>query len=270
VSEVPGERIAEGVTAEVLAWGDGLVLKLYRDGYAAGEAEQEAERVRAAVAAGVATPNALEIVTVEGRPGVVFERVNGQTMLERVLAEPERGIEMAHLLAEEHAALHARYGTALPSLKERLAHKISEADGLSNDLRARALQLLSKLPDGDALCHGDFHPSNLLLTERGPVIVDWVDAVRGHPIADVARTWVLICLSALPPDLSEAEREGIESLRHVFWEAYRDRYRALHPFTDAELAAWIGPVAAGRLSEGRDADEQIALIEAVERNLALE
>jgi uncharacterized protein (TIGR02172 family) len=268
--EAQGERIAEGATAEILAWGDGLVLKLYRDGYPQDEAEREAERVRAAVAAGVATPNALETIRVEGRAGVVFERVDGQTMLERLMAHPEQAAEMARLLAEEHVALHARQGAALPSLKEHLAHKISGADRLTGDLKARARHVLAKLPDGDALCHGDFHPANILLTERGPVVVDWVEAVSGHPLADVARTRVLICLISLPPTLSEVEREQIEGLRRWFWETYQDRYRALRPFSDADLAAWIGPVAAGRLSEGGiGGDEAIALIEAVESNLAL-
>jgi uncharacterized protein (TIGR02172 family) len=269
MTQVPGERIAEGATAEIRAWGDGLVLKLYRDGYSQDEAEREAERVRAAVAMGVATPNALEVVTIEGRPGVVFERVDGATMLDRVVANPEQAAEMARLLAEEHVALHARHGPALPSLKERLARHIREAEGLSDDQRAQALQVLTKLPDGDALCHGDFHPSNLLLTDAGPMIVDWVDAVRGHPIADVARTWVLICLTTLPPYLSTTVREHLKRLRHGFWEVYRDHYRQLHPFSDAEFAAWVGPVAAGRLAEGRDASEQRALIEAIERNLPL-
>jgi thiamine kinase len=263
----PGERIAEGRTAEILAWGDGLVLKLYRDGYAADEVEQEVERVRSVVAAGVATPDAFEVVTIEGRPGVVFARVVGATMLKRLLAAPEDAAPWARLLAEEQASLHVRHTAALPALKERLARKIREADGLSNDLRKRARQMLGKLPDGDALCHGDFHPSNILLTERGPVIVDWVDAARGHPLADVVRTCVLLRFAALPPDLDPAAKEGLSRLRHAFCDTYLERYRELRPFSDAELSAWMAPVAAGRLSERLDSEEERrALIATVERN----
>jgi uncharacterized protein (TIGR02172 family) len=270
VTSSPGERIAEGQTAEILAWGDGVVLKLYRDGYPPEEAEREAECVRAVVAEGVATPNAIEVVTVEGRPGVVFERVDGPTMLEQVMAEPEGAAGWARLLAEEQASLHARHTAAPPSLKERLARKIAEADGLSDILRARARQTLGKLPDGDALCHGDFHPSNILLTERGPVVVDWVDVTRGHPLADVARTCVLLRFAALPPELDPAAREHIDRVRHAFCDAYLERYRALRPFSRAELAAWMAPVAAGRLSERiYSAEERHALISEVERNPVL-
>ena len=47
-------------------------------------------------------------------------------------------------------------------------------------------------PDGDRLCHGDFHPMNILGDVSQPVIIDWPDARRGDPAADVCRSYLLM------------------------------------------------------------------------------
>ncbi len=54
--------------------------------------------------------------------------------------------------------------------------------------------MISHLPVSPrtVLCHGDLHPSNVILTDDGPMIVDWFDACRGEPVAEVARTSLLL------------------------------------------------------------------------------
>ena len=47
------------------------------------------------------------------------------------------------------------------------------------------------MPDESRLLHNDFHPDNIMLTPNGPVIIDWIDATCGHPLADVARTLIM-------------------------------------------------------------------------------
>ena len=51
------------------------------------------------------------------------------------------------------------------------------------------------------LCHGDLHPSNVILTVDGPMVVDWFDTGRGDPIADIARSTLLMA-----PDADAAPR----------------------------------------------------------------
>ena len=57
---------------------------------------------------------------------------------------------------------------------------------------AQAHALLEGLPTGSALCHGDMHPANLLRSVRGSIIVDWFDAAVGYPLADLARSTLLM------------------------------------------------------------------------------
>jgi len=258
-------RIAEGATAEVFAWGEGYVLKLYRDGAPPHEAEQEARRARAASASGLRTPAVIEVLTVEGRQGVIYERVEGVTVLQMLLERPEQGAALAGELADLQVKMHGCSVSGLPSQRARLQQKIEEVNDLPAERKDKILRALDRLPDGDALCHGDFHPSNILLTQEGPVIIDWVDATQGHPLADVARTYMMLQTGRLPDVMPEDQRHQIELLRQQFYTAYLDRYRQLHPFSHSELDAWLPPIAAGRLSEQLTPSEREMVIRMASR-----
>jgi aminoglycoside phosphotransferase (APT) family kinase protein len=45
--------------------------------------------------------------------------------------------------------------------------------------------------------HLDLHPGNVILTASGPMVIDWPNAARGDPLADVAYTWVILTTSRL-------------------------------------------------------------------------
>ena len=38
----------------------------------------------------------------------------------------------------------------------------------------------------------------LILSKRGPVVIDWTNAARGNPLVDVAATWVLLASANVP------------------------------------------------------------------------
>ncbi len=74
--------IAEGRTAEIYSWGDGHILKLYRDWWPSHWVEYEARIGRAVHAAGIPSPGAQEIIEVNGRRGLIYERFDGVSMLQ--------------------------------------------------------------------------------------------------------------------------------------------------------------------------------------------
>ena len=103
---------------------------------------------------------------------------------------------------------------------------------------------------------------NVLMSQSGPVIIDWPDATRGHPLADVARSQLLMKVGGLPP--GTARRWLIQSLRASFRAHYLRRYFQLRPASREQLAAWQLPVAAGRLSEDipEEREQMLALVKA--------
>jgi aminoglycoside phosphotransferase (APT) family kinase protein len=97
-------------------------------------------------------------------------------MLQAIIQHSWKFTHYAHMLAELQAEMHQRQVAGLPSQKERLVGKITDAAVLPEAVRQAALAKLDSLPEDDKLCHGDFHPGNILLTVHGPVIIDWIDA----------------------------------------------------------------------------------------------
>lgn len=246
---------AFGRTAEVHSWKENRILKLFHEPFAEGHVQYEARVARAVQATGLPVPAVGEIVEVNGRMGIEYELVAGRTLMAEMAARPWRIATLSRLLAALHARLHEVGGIeGIPLQRERLERKIEEASGLSRGLRRRALQHLQRMPQCDRLCHGDFHPGNVILSDKGPVIIDWIDVTLGNPLADVARTSVLAEGElASGPSLSWLVRVGLrlahrEYVRHYFQERPgKEAYRRWRPIVSAarmnegieELEAWL-------------------------------
>jgi len=239
----PGPKLADGRTAEVFAWGEKQVLKLYRDGWPRREAEFEHSQALASQQTGYRVPLVGEIIEIEGRVGILYERVDGSTMLEQIIKKPYRFPHFSRLMTDLHLEMHQRDAEHLEPVRERLAGKIQAVQAFDEDTQTTLLRHLFSLPEESKLLHGDFHLDNILLTASGPVIIDWIDATLGHPLADVART-VVICTYGVPPE----ERFGRFIFRTMV-KIYLRRYFQHSPPSRADLDSWLLPVAAGRLSE---------------------
>jgi aminoglycoside phosphotransferase (APT) family kinase protein len=242
-----GLLIGQGRTAEVFAWGEGRALKLYHAGRPVSAAEAEYRNAQAVYKSGAAAPAVDGVIQVDGRYGVIYERVDGPSLLSRTTMQPWTIFASARLMAELHARMHTHHVPSLPEQRARLRQRIQAADPLSSPLKQTALQALAQLPDDTALCHGDFHPDNIVLSTRWPVILDWVDATSGQPLADVARTALLMQQATLPP--GTPRRWLLEAARTLWYQLYLRRYCRLRAVSPAQVQAWLLPVAAARLSE---------------------
>lgn len=157
----PAPELARGRTSVVYDLGDGTVLRRCLDPRA--DVRAEAIVMEHARAHGVPTPAVLDVAG----PDLVMERVPGPTMLNDLMADPSRAGDHGRLLADLHRTLDA-----VPPL----------GHGLSA---------------GERLLHLDLHPGNVLLSDAGPVLVDWTNAGHGPRPLDVATTWVVLaCLGA--------------------------------------------------------------------------
>ncbi len=258
--------IARGRTSEIFAARPGRVLKLYRAGWPDGAAEREYEIAQKLNKAGVAAPRAFSLEEVGGRVGVVYERVDGHSMMRALLSKPWTFARHARLLAELHFRVNLVCVEGLPSQRERLDGYIRAADALPLELKEQALRLLKSLPDDGALCHGDLHPDNVILPASGPVVIDWADASVGNPLGDVARTVVLMKIGALAePDV--VKRTIFRALGGLFLRSYLGRYMRLSGADRRDLQRWVVVSAAARL-ETEIPEERQPLLQFVARGLA--
>jgi uncharacterized protein (TIGR02172 family) len=248
-----GSPIALGFTAEIFAWQDEQVLKLFNSGITRNTVEYEANIARIVHAAGLPVPAVGEIIESEERFGLEYERVDGITMVQAFTQKPWKFPFYARLLAELQVDMHTRRVPELLSLGERLVRKINRAEHLPENVRQAALKKLEQLPEDDKLCHGDFHPGNILLTQHGPVIIDWMDASRGRAVLDVARSSLLFGGGPIPPNTPGGWLLRI--LQRQFYLIYKRRYFQLNPTDSQQLSKWIPVVAAARLDENITIDE---------------
>jgi aminoglycoside phosphotransferase (APT) family kinase protein len=200
------------------------------------------------VEAGVPAPAVGQIIEVEDRRGLEYERVDGPSMEAYLEQHPGQGESMARHLARLHASMHRPLAAPLPSQRDKVVRAIGSVPSnlLPAHLKNKALQTLDTLPDGQMLCHGDFHPGNVLLGSGGPRIIDWENACLGSPAADVGRTCLLLSAAHIyyPPDTP------IGQALDAFSELYLQEYIALTGIERAEIDSWRVPLAAARLAEG--------------------
>lgn len=259
-----GDKLAAGRTAEIYAWGETQVLKLFEAWVWAGDAETERRKTAAARALGLPVPVVGDVVQLGERTGLVFERVEGQSMMARLEQDPVYFEEAARQLAHLHLALHECLAPDdLPAQHDVLTRRIREAPLLAATEREAALQALARQPSGGRLCHGDFHPGNLMLTAAGPVIIDWIDATRGCPAADLARSSLLFLGHLATAQVSEELRQAI----HHFHQTYLDAYLEAAPARRDEYRRWFPLMAAARLCEGITEQEDW-LLQQVHKGLA--
>lgn len=262
-----GDLIGIGRIAEVYAWGDDQVLKLFRPEYPLRWAEHEAEMGRAVYAAGVRAPAVGEVIEVDGRGGIVYERVDGPTLLHAVGDKPWTLLRAARQLAALHAQMHGCTAGSLPAQRDNMRGSIQNSQQLSDDVKARLLAHLDTLPDGDAICHGDFHPDNVILTARGPVTIDWITASRGDPLADVARTTILFLSGGLPASADGPQNltaRLLLRLRRMYYWIYIRHYCRLRSVSREAIEPWLPIQAAIRLNEQVLDDERERLLAWVE------
>jgi Ser/Thr protein kinase RdoA (MazF antagonist) len=226
-----GRLLGSGKEAEVYEYGE-LALKLYKTAASKNSAFREAAILAIVESSALPAPKVREAGQYGGRWGFVMTRAYGLSFADAITADPARTHDYLGEMVRLHRQVHDQPGTTLPGLKARLSSNIRQATRLGATYQERLLGGLDVMPDGERLCHGDFHPWNIIGSPSQAVIVDWLDACRGSPAADVCRTYVLICRAA--PEIAAA---------------YVEAYARASDCRTGDIFAWLPFVAAARLAE---------------------
>lgn len=190
-----GSKIASTRSADIHAISKHEVVKIHHRNVPLEDIERCARISFAVHQAGLPVPrsHARPVKVHDGRFGIIFERVQGSMLAEQMLKDPVRLPRYTRILAAQHKIVHGVSDVAdLPLQSDVLAEKIGKLDSLDGNERDKVLRLLASLPGGNALCHGDFHCENVMSNAQGYTFIDWGDATLGNPLADVARTWLIM------------------------------------------------------------------------------
>jgi len=233
-----GPPIAAGARSTVHGWGNDAVAKVPVDGTPDAWIRFEAGYCAAVYLAGAPVPEFLGFEEHEGRTVSIYRRARGSVMSDAVVAEPSQAAAHGRRLAAIQVELTSLIPpVTLPAQIDRLRSKIRIA-ARHVDPTVMSAAAVVQPSTRVVLCHGDLHPSNVILTTDGPVVVDWFDASRGDPVADIARTLLLL----------GGPTEVVATLR----AAYRDAAMASFDVDTDVLARWQAATAVARIAEGFD------------------
>ena len=245
-----GPLIANGRTSDVYRFGTDGAAKVLASATPQHWAQAEASFTVAVRRLGVPAPEVRDVIDVEGRAAIVFERIDGPSLWRRMLDHPSDVPALTRELVSIQRTIHeAGVPDGLPSLIDRIRLKITAASELDADERASAEDLLDRQPRGAALLHGDLHPGNILLSADGPIVIDWFDATVGHPTADIARTMLLLSSGVTDlRHLPDAKDDLVATMQENFRASVGDRA------SPVSLHSWCRLRAAARLAERADLD----------------
>ncbi|PGV52417.1 aminoglycoside phosphotransferase [Bacillus cereus] len=191
-----GNPIAKGNTAEIYLY-DNKVVKLFKGYLPNTESLYEAKKQKYAYSHGLPVPKIFEVTEVQNRQAIIMEYVKGESIGDLLLNDLNAAEHYISICVNEQQKIHAiRVNTnEMESMRERLERQIKYVHKLDEKQKENILNKLHSIKFEPRLCHGDFHPFNLILSEKNVNIIDWVDASSGDIRADVFRTYLLYAQS---------------------------------------------------------------------------
>ncbi|MED2185974.1 aminoglycoside phosphotransferase family protein [Bacillus wiedmannii] len=191
-----GNPIAKGNTAEIYLY-DTEVVKLFNEYLPDTESMNEAKKQKYAYSCGLSVPNVFEVTKIKNRQAIIMEYEKGDSMGDLLLNNLNEAKHYINICVNEQKKIHAiRVNTdEIESMRERLERQIKSVHKLDEKQKESILNKLYSIKFEPRLCHGDFHPFNLILSEKNVNIIDWVDASSGDIRADVFRTYLLYAQS---------------------------------------------------------------------------
>ena len=158
-------------------------IKVFNADFSKADVLNEALNQARIESTGLNIPKILEVTTIDGKWAIVSEFIKGKTLAQIMEENPEKKNEYIELLVDLQMNVHSKTCPLLNKLKDKMNRKISETtlDATTRyDLHTR----LESMPKHNKVCHGDFNPSNIIITDDGtPYILDWSHATQGNASA---------------------------------------------------------------------------------------
>ena len=231
------------------AWRQPLVLRIKSDAARADEAHREQRIHDWLIARGYPAPAMLAVFdpgTLSDRPVQVLARASGPLLLDAVLRRPWSARKALRLLAHLQARLHSLPVDGFPTDGDLLDRRLRLVQVTVERLDDPALRsgleriesLAPRLRAGPtAVCHGDFHPLNVLADAVTATVIDWTDAGLGDPNGDVARTALLFDMASIVAT-KPIERMILGAVGPVLGRVYLRLYARQAPLDLERLALW--------------------------------
>lgn len=220
-----GKPIGQGAQCHVYRRDD-LAIKVLSQGHQLVDVMREANALAIVESLGIPTSNLHAVYWDHDQLVMEMKFVTGKETMEEIIACHEKG-DMAgidrHLskLAQIQAAMHASKAFGLVESRSLYRAYMRLTPSLPDQVRENMLTLIDQLPDGDSLCHNDYHARNVMYDGKDYTVIDWDSATIGDPAGDVAHTYLATLLSS--KEIADrylelyAEKAGMDIARLEKW-----------------------------------------------------
>ncbi len=220
-----------------------VVKKSFGEDYSVSDVFNEANNLANVMESGFPVPELLEVTKEGGRWTIVMRYVEGRTLAEIMQEQPERTDELLDRFVDIQLDMHKRSVPRLARLTEKMHRKISHC-GLDATTRYELHTRLNSMPEHTKLCHGDYNPSNVVITEGGEAyVLDWGHATQGNASADAARTYLVFTLS------------GFQDVGEKYLRAFCQKSDTARQYVNK----WLAIVAASQLVKQKEEQRELLM-----------
>ena len=218
-------------------------IKVFNEDYSKADVLNEALIQARIEETGLNIPKIHEVTTIDGKWAIVSDYIEGKTLAELIAEDEDKTDEYLNLLVDIQLEVHSKTCPLLNKLKDKMSRKISETE-LDATTRYELHTRLEGMPKHKKVCHGDFNPSNIIITKDGtPYILDWSHATQGNASADAARTYLLFWLQG---DVDAATK-------------YLDLFCRKSDTAKQYVQKWMPIVAASQSVKGNEDEKELLL-----------
>lgn len=219
------------------------IIKLFVEGHPKSEVLNEALNLaRVDESSNLNVPKLLEVKKIDNRWALISEYVEGKTITELMRENSEKIDHYLELFVKVQLVSLNNEVPMLNRIKEKFRRKLENAENIDDNTRYELLQRLEGMKIDNKLCHGDFHPSNVIVQEDGTVfVIDWSHVTQGNAEADAARSYLLFAMD---------DNKEIAN-------TYLELFSKLSGIDKHDIQRWIPIVAATQMTKNIPEEQQI-------------
>lgn len=190
-----GETVLQERSDKVICRDKDTVLKIFGPSYKVSLILNEAMNEARAAETGLPVAKVLEVLKIRDHWCIRREYVEGTTLADVMAKDKKNLAKYLKQFVEIQCKIFSKTSDRMGNLADKLDKQIS-ASPVEKVTRYDLHMKLQSFPRGTSLCHGDFNPTNVIITPNGDWrVIDWSHVRLGDPCADVARTYLLFWLS---------------------------------------------------------------------------
>jgi len=255
------------MTAKIFEYSPESIAKVYNPSFPLDYIEYEKSLLRIVSDLDIKLAKYIDFKLIDNQPAMIMERIDGRSLLAEVLRRPLSISAVLDSFIEAQREIHSKHTDQLPNEKTRFRGQLSRS-GLDQSTREKIESLVDQLPDGNSVCHGDFHFGNIISTPNGLYTIDWMNSYGGNPIGDIFRSYLMLKSPFNPLPIRGIRKFLFMTFKAIVAGLYIRKSLRATRLMKGEKSVWLTIMAAVRLCDNVP-DEREWLERLIARNLPL-